>query len=132
MRNVSKNMRAIHNKDSKIEKLLCKELWSRGLRYRKNSKSVFGHPDIVFVGKKIAVFCDGEFWHGYKWQTAKHAIHSNQEFWFSKIERNIARDQEVTEHLQNQGWIVIRFWGKEILSNPAKCADEVEKIWRGR
>ena len=59
----SRNMKAIHNKDSKIEVLLRKELWARGLRYQKNSKKVFGHPDIVFIGKKVAVFCDSEFWH---------------------------------------------------------------------
>ena len=59
-----KNMQANKGKDSKIEILLRQELWSRGLRYRKNAKSVYGHPDIVFISKKIAVFCDGEFWHG--------------------------------------------------------------------
>ena len=60
-----KNMQAIKNKDSKIEKALRKELWARGLRYRKNVKNVFGKPDIAFIGKKVAVFCDSEFWHGY-------------------------------------------------------------------
>ena len=58
---ISYNMRQVKNKDSKIELLLRKELWSRGLRYRKNVKKVFGHPDIAFIGKKIAVFCDSEF-----------------------------------------------------------------------
>lgn len=60
-----KNMQAVKSKDSKIELLLRQELWKRGLRYRKNTKSVFGHPDIAFIGKKVAVFCDSEFWHGY-------------------------------------------------------------------
>lgn len=55
-----KNMQAIKNKDSKIELLLRNELWNRGLRYRKNVKSVYGHPDIAFVNKKVAVFVDSE------------------------------------------------------------------------
>ena len=63
-----RNMQAVKNKDSKIEIALRKELWARGLRYRKNAKNVFGKPDIVFVGKKVAVFCDSEFWHGYNWE----------------------------------------------------------------
>ena len=62
-----KNMQAVKNKDSKIEVMLRKELWKRGLRYQKNSKKVFGKPDIVFIGKKVAVFCDSEFCHGYDW-----------------------------------------------------------------
>lgn len=78
---ISYNMRQVKNKDSKIELLLRKELWSRGLRYRKNVKKVFGHPDIAFIGKKIAVFCDSEFWHGYDWENRKADIKSNQDFW---------------------------------------------------
>lgn len=58
-----KNMQAIKNKDSEIECLLRKELWKRGLRYRKNVNKVFGKPDIVFMGKRVAIFCDSEFWH---------------------------------------------------------------------
>ena len=65
---ISYNMSRVKNKDSAIEVALRKELWSRGLRYRKNVKTVFGKPDIVFVGKKVAVFCDSEFWHGYNWE----------------------------------------------------------------
>lgn len=63
-----KDMHAIKNKDSQIEVMLRKELWRKGLRYQKNSKKVFGKPDIVFLGKKFAVFCDSEFWHGYNWE----------------------------------------------------------------
>lgn len=127
-----KNMQAIKNKDSEIERLLRKELWSRGLRYRKNSKKVFGHPDIVFIGKKIAVFCDSEFWHGYDWENRKKDIKSRREFWIPKIERNIQRDIEVNEKLKNDGWIILRFWGKDIKKNVVACADEIEKVWRKR
>ena len=120
-------MQAIKNKDSRIELLLRKELWSRGLRYRKNCNGITGHPDIVFLGKKIAVFCDSEFWHGYDWANRKNDIKTNQEFWITKIERNIQRDIEVNEKLQSEGWVVIRFWGKEIQKNTQGCADIIEK-----
>ena len=125
-----KNMKAIKNKNSNIEMKLRKELWSRGLHYRKNSASVFGHPDIVFVGKKVAVFCDSEFWHGFDWENRKKDIKSNREFWIKKIERNMARDSEVNDYLQSRGWKVLRFWGKEILSNCSGCADIVEDALR--
>ena len=113
-----KNMQAVKNKDSEIEIILRKELWNRGLRYRKNVSNVFGHPDIVFIGKKVAVFCDSEFWHGYNWEERKKDIKSHQEFWIPKIERNIKRDIEVNERLIAEGWMVLRFWGKDIKEIP--------------
>ena len=124
-------MQQVKNKDSKIEVLLRKELWSRGLRYRKNVTKVFGKPDIVFIGKKVAVFCDSEFWHGHDWENRKNDFKSNQEFWIPKIERNIQRDKEVNERLISEGWTVLRFWGKDIKKNTAQCADEIEKAVRG-
>ncbi len=124
---ISYNMRQVKNKDSQIEIALRKELWSRGIRYRKNSSKVFGKPDLAFVGKKIAVFCDSEFWHGYDWENKKEEIKSRREFWIPKIERNMARDREVNEKLKSEGWIVLRFWGKEIKSDVSACADIIEK-----
>lgn len=122
-----KNMQAVKNKDSQIELLLRKELWSRGLRYRKNVNRIYGKPDIVFIGKKVAVFCDSEFWHGYNWEERKKDFKSHQEFWIPKIERNMERDAEVTAKLESEGWTVIRFWGNEIKKNTAQCADIIEK-----
>ena len=122
-----KNMQAVKNKDSQIELLLRKELWSRGLRYRKNVNRIYGRPDIVFIGKKVAVFCDSEFWHGYNWEERKKDFKSHQEFWIPKIERNMERDAEVTARLESEGWTVIRFWGNEIKKNTAQCADIIEK-----
>ncbi len=123
-----RNMQAVKNKDSQIELLLRKELWSRGIRYRKNSTKIFGKPDIVFIGKKIAIFCDSEFWHGYNLEERKKDFKSHQEFWIPKIERNMERDKEVTAKLEAEGWIVIRFWGNEIKKNTAQCADIIEKV----
>lgn len=90
-------------------------------------KSVFGHPDIAFIGKKVAVFCDSEFWHGYDWDKRKSDIKSNKAFWIAKIERNIARDKEVNDYLTSHGWTVLRFWGKEIQKNVTHCVDMIEK-----
>ena len=126
-----KNMQAVKNKDSKIEVILRKELWNRGLRYRKNSSKVFGKPDIVFIGKKVAVFCDSEFWHGYDWEKRKHDFKSHKDFWIPKIERNISRDKEVTEKLESEGWSVLRFWGNEIKKDVIECADIIEKAIKG-
>ena len=121
------NMQRVKNKDSEIELSLRKALWSKGLRYRKNVKSVFGHPDIAFIGKKIAVFCDSEFWHGYDWERRKNDFKVRQDFWLPKIERNMERDREVNEKLASEGWIVIRFWGKEIKSDVNACAEKIKK-----
>ena len=125
-------MQAVKNKGSKIELLLRKELWNRGLRYQLNSKKVYGHPDIVFIGKKVAVFCDSEFWHGYNWEERKNDIKSNREFWIPKIEKNIKRDKDVNDYLTSNGWKVLRFWGKEITKNVSACADIIEKTIQGR
>ena len=122
------NMQQVKNKDSKIELMLRKELWSRGLRYRKNVTKIVGKPDIVFLGKKVVVFCDSEFWHGYHWEEKKKDFKSNQEFWIPKIERNIQRDIEVNKQLTEDGWIVLRFWGRDIKKNCSECADKIEKV----
>lgn len=129
---ISFNMRQVKNKDSEIEITLRKELWRRGLRYRKNVKTITGKPDIVFKGKKVAVFCDSEFWHGYDWEHRNLEIKSRREFWVPKIERNMKRDREVSEMLEADGWIVLRFWGKQIKKDTAGCADIIERTLAGR
>ena len=128
----NKNMQAVKNKDSKIELALRHELWMRGIRYRKNVNKIIGKPDIAFIGKKVAVFCDSEFWHGYDWEKQKDKIKSNREFWIRKIERNIERDREVTETLEADGWIVLRFWGNEISKNVGACADVIVNVLEER
>lgn len=125
------NMQKVKNKDSEIEMLLRKALWAKGYRYRKNVKSVYGHPDIAFISKKIAIFCDSEFWHGYDWENRKKDFKVRQDFWIPKIERNIERDKEVTTKLEQDGWIVIRFWGKEIKKNTGYCVNIIEKAVNG-
>ena len=126
------NMQHIRNKDSEIELRLRKELWKRGLRYRKNVKAVFGHPDIAFIGKRIAIFCDSEFWHGYDWKHRKEDIKTRRDFWIPKIERNMQRDKEVTEKLKSDGWVVLRFWGNDIKKNLCNCIAEIERVYYGK
>lgn len=128
---VSYNMQRVKSKDTKIEVMLRKELWSRGLRYQKNSKKVFGKPDIAFMGKKVAVFCDSEFWHGYNWDERKNDFKSHRDFWIPKIERNMERDNEVNKTLENEGWTVLRFWGNDIKKDLTGCANKIESVVRG-
>lgn len=127
-----KNMTAVKSKGTKIEVLLQKELWHRGLRYRKNVKNIYGKPDIAFIGKKIAVFCDSEFFHGFDWEIRSKEIKSNREFWIPKIEKNIQRDKDVTDKLKKDGWIVLRFWGHEIKNDVSGCADKIESVIRSK
>ncbi|HIS35732.1 TPA: very short patch repair endonuclease [Candidatus Scatousia excrementigallinarum] len=122
-----KNMQAVKNKDSKIELLLRNALWKKGFRYRKNYTKLEGKPDIVLTKYKIAIFCDSEFWHGYDWEVRKNDIKSNKEFWIKKIESNIKRDQNVNDTLKQQGWKVMRFWGREIQKDLLGCINKIEK-----
>ena len=121
------NMQRVKSKDSEIEKILRNALWNKGYRYRKNVKDVFGHPDIAFKSKKVAIFCDSEFWHGYDWERKKNEIKTRQDFWIPKIERNMQRDKEVNMKLSEEGWTVLRFWGTEIKKQTENCVKEIEK-----
>lgn len=124
-----KNMKNIRSKDTSIEVFLRKALWSKGYRYRKNVKSLPGSPDIVLTKYKIAIFCDGEFFHGKDWEILKPRLErgSNSEFWISKISRNRERDDEVNKKLLFMGWTVIRFWGTDIRKNADECVKVVEE-----
>ena len=123
-----KNMKNIKSKDTKIEVMLCKALWHKGYRYRKNYKELPGKPDIVLTKYKIAIFCDGEFFHGRNWreQRKRVAKGNNSEYWLRKISRNIDRDAEVERQLFQMGWTVLRFWGKDIKKNLDECVKAVE------
>lgn len=121
-----KNMQAVKSTGSKIETALAKMLYSKGHRYRKNDKTVFGKPDLTFKKLKIAVFVDSEFWHGKNWDERKNDHKSNQDFWHKKIERNIERDKEVNETLAEKGWITLRFWGSDIKKDLLNCTLKVE------
>jgi len=122
----SENMRRIKSKDTSIEIKLRKELWKKGYRYRKNCKDVIGKPDICFKCQKVAIFCDSEFWHGKYLHEKKYIPKTNEDYWISKIERNIERDKEVNTMLKEQGWTVLRFWQKDIEKNLEACISAIE------
>ena len=124
-----RNMQNIHQKDTSIELCLRKALWKKGYRYRKNVKTLPGKPDIVITKYKIAIFCDSEFFHGKDWEVLKPRLENgvHGDFWVKKITNNRRRDDEVNKQLLFMGWIVIRFWGKEIMKNTDECVRVIEE-----
>lgn len=121
-----KSMSHIRSKDTGIELALRKKLWEKGYRYRKNYRVLPGKPDIVLTKYRLAIFCDSEFWHGYDWDTKKAKISVNRDYWISKIEGNMARDERVNRQLESMGWTVLRFWGKDIKKHLDECVANIE------
>lgn len=132
----SKIMSKIRSKNSKPEIKLRKALWSKNIRYRIHQNELPGTPDIVIKKYKLAIFVDGEFWHGYNWKEARENIKSNQEFWIPKIERNIQKDFASNKALRDLGYTVFRFWSHEILNklpiilNQIDLFIETRKLYR--
>jgi len=122
----SKLMSAIRSTNTKDEVRLAKALWALGYRYRKNNKTVFGKPDFTFKKIKLAIFVDGEFFHGKNWDIDRNRIKTNSEFWIKKIERNMQRDIEVNAYLESQNWKILRFWSNDIKKNLDSCILEIE------
>ncbi len=123
----SRAMSKIRSKDTKPEMLLRRALWAKGHRYRLRDKRLPGSPDIVFRKYKLVVFVDGDFWHGYNWESKKTRLKTNTGFWIPKIERNMQRDSENNEELQSLGWKVLRFWESSINKELDNCVAIVEK-----
>ena len=126
-----KIMSAVKSKNTRPELKLRRELWSRGLRFRVNLKILTGKPDIVFSRAKIAVFCDGDFWHGHNWAirglpSLDAELEKYSKYWSLKILTNIERDKKVTYNLEKDGWTVLRFWESDIKKDVKICADEIE------
>jgi len=126
----SKNMRHIKSSDTNIEILFRKALWEKGYRYRKNVKNLPGKPDIVINKYRIAIFCDGEFFHGKDWDALHEKLKSsnNGEFWIKKISRNIEHDNEVDKKLTYMGYTVLRFWGNDIKRHMDDCLQAVDEV----
>src|SRR5271165_2355568 len=107
---------ASRKRDTKCERVLRRELWQLGLRYRVDVADLVGRPDIVFLGARVAVFCDGDFWHGRNLhqRIRKLARGHNAPYWVAKIKSNVARDRRHDVALAHDGWLVLRFWGTDI------------------
>jgi DNA mismatch endonuclease (patch repair protein) len=121
----SKIMSKIRGKNTKPEMLFRRALWEKGVRYRVDSIQIPGRPDVSIKKYKIAVFIDGEFWHGYNWDERKEHIKSNRKFWLPKIERNMQRDRQVNRQLNEMGFMVFRFWTREIKENLNRCITDI-------
>ena len=120
-------MSRVRGKDTRIEQLVRSELHKRGLRFRKHVKELPGRPDVVFSSAKVAVFIDGDFWHGYRFGRWREDL---SVFWQKKIEGNRSRDKRNFRKLRRMGWRVIRLWQHEIEDKLEKCIERVEGIVR--
>lgn len=121
--------------DTRCEMMLRRTLWAAGCRYRKNVAELPGRPDVVFSRARLAVFCDGDFWHGRDWESRRQKLGrgTNSEYWLAKIRRNMERDRQNASRLQEMGWTVLRFWESQIRSDLAGVARTVlEALDNGR
>lgn len=124
----SKRMSNVKLKRGTVEGVIAKELYKRGYRYRLDYKRLPGSPDIAILKYRIAVFIDGEFWHGYDWANKKQKLNRNREYWIEKIEENIARDKKVDLELKELGWTPIHFWTKEASKDIDACVNRIEYV----
>ena len=115
-------MSRIRSRDTKIEKKVASLLRKNRIHYRRFPK-IFGSPDFV-VEKKVLVFCDGDFWHGYRYEKKKKPP---KKFWRDKIERNMERDRKVSRKLRADGWSVVRLWEHDIETSPEKCVGKIRR-----
>lgn len=123
---ISKRMSNVKLKHNKAETTLAKALWHKGYRYRLNYKELPGSPDIALTKYKIAIFIDGEFWHGKDFEKRKGRLKSNKDYWIEKIQENIDRDRRNDIELHQKGWIPLHFWSEEVVKNINYCINEIE------
>ena len=128
MKRHQKRMAKVKLKGGDAENLLAKSLWNRGYRYWRNYKKLPGSPDIALKKYCIAIFVDGEFWHGYDWEHKKMTIKRNRDYWLEKIEENMNRDIRNDRELKALGWIPIHFWTKDILKDVDGCVSDIENM----
>jgi DNA mismatch endonuclease, patch repair protein len=128
----SRMMAQVRGRETQPEIVFRKALWGMGIRYRKNCNKLPGRPDVAIQKYKLAIFIDGEFWHGYNWAEKKAAIKSNRDFWIPKIERNMQRDREVGAQLQAMGYTVVRFWEHQLKKSLPACLAIVLGLVNGK
>lgn len=127
-----KIMSSIPSKDTRPEVLLRKALWKEGIRYRINYKGIPGKPDIAITKHRIAIFCDGDFWHGHNWALRGYGSFEQEltrysAYWQEKLLRNVERDEENNRALRSAGWTVLRFWESDIKTRLEECVDQVKE-----
>jgi DNA mismatch endonuclease, patch repair protein len=116
--------------NTRCELALRRALWAEGLRYRISVSDLPGKPDVVFPRHRIALFCDGDFWHGrdLKLRIARLRNGHNAPYWVEKIRTNVARDRRYTSQLKRQGWRVLRLWETDVLRDPRAAARRVAAL----
>ncbi len=115
-------MSRVRTKDTDLEVLVGSELRKRGLKFCKNVTSLPGKPDIVLTAAKVAVFIDGDFWHGYRFPSWKGKL---TKFWREKIRKNRERDKRNFAGIRRMGWRVIRLWQHEIKDDLPSCVERI-------
>jgi len=121
----SEIMSQVKSKNTKIEVLLRKALYKTGMRFRIHARDIIGKPDIYIKKYKLAIFIDSDFWHGRYYQEGKRIPKTNQEYWISKLKRNIERDKSVTEKLKEDDWVVLRYWESDIKRDIEKIRNDI-------
>lgn len=118
------------DRDTVHERSLRSWLWRNGLRFRKNVGSLPGKPDIVFTREKLAIFCDGDFWHGRDWRRLREKLRggSNASYWLQKIASNRRRDIQNNHLLRTSGWRVLRIWESEIKHDPSPIVQRIIRL----
>lgn len=122
---LSKQMGKIRSKNTRPEIRLRKALFAHGIRFRLYDRTLPGRPDISIRKYKLAVFIDGEFWHGYDWANRREQVKSNRGFWLPKIERNMQRDRQINQKLIEAGYTVVRFWQQDVTKNVGACVQTI-------
>lgn len=135
---IARNMSAIRSCDNRTEVTLRSELHALGLRFRLHSSALPGRPDIIFPRSKTVVFVDGDYWHGRVLREqgvddlVAHYTPKQRKYWVPKLQRNVARDEIVTARLEQDGWLVLRFWESDAKRDPAGLAKKIATVVRRR
>lgn len=122
---ISKRMSHVKTKRNSAEVMIAKSLWHKGYRYRLNYKALPGSPDISLTKYRIAIFIDGEFWHGKDFEQRKAKLKNNKDYWIEKIQENIDRDLRNDKLLRQMDWYPIHFWSNDVIKYCNQCIDEI-------
>jgi DNA mismatch endonuclease (patch repair protein) len=119
--------------NTRCELVLRRELWRRGLRYRIHFGALPGRPDIIFAKQRLAIFCDGDFWHGRDLEArlARLSQGHNASYWVAKVRRNVERDHRQTRTLRGLGWVVLRFWETDVLRRTDDTVSQIIAVLAG-
>jgi DNA mismatch endonuclease, patch repair protein len=131
---IARNMAAIRSTENRTERALRQSLHRKGLRFRKYSRTLPGKPDIVFPTERVAVFVDGDYWHGRILRERGEAAllisikNPNVDYWANKFRRNVSRDADATAALERDGWKVLRYWESDVKRGLEGTAERVASV----